>query len=438
MSADRLSALDVAFLCLEGHTTPMHMGAVALFRAPGAVAGDRLVALLAERAAQVPELRRRVRPEWSPFGGALWESDPGFDPVRHLGVRDLGGHRDGGELARLASTWIAAPLDLDAPLWNAEVVTGLPGGEFALLLKLHHALTDGAGAVDVASRLLDDAPARRTPRPVPYRPTVPPLNRVFRLAHTALHGAAESTRIAGAMVRAARPYPASPTLTRNCASRRIGFVRAPLTDIRRIRSAHGGTTNDVLLAVVAGALRDWQVNQGRQHASRALRALVPVSLRGRQADEPPGNALSGYLCDLPSDVDDPVARLHAVRAVMERNKANGPVRGPGAVPVLAGRLPSGVHRMATRLVGQAAPLLFDTVVTNVPLPGRTLSFGGAELREVYPLVPLPARQAVGVAAATYRDSLHIGLQVNGAAAPDVGSLADAVTKSFEALRQRCG
>ncbi len=207
-------------------------------------------------------------------------------------------------------------------------------------------------------------------------------------------------------------------------------------EVRAVRAAHGGTTNDVVLTVLAGALREWLLNDGRRPDTRTLRALVPVSVRGRAAGRDAGNALSGYLCDLPVGTEDPVERLRLVRRVMEHNKRAGPTQGAGALPVLAERIPTGLHRLAARTVGHAAPLLFDTVVTNVPLPGLPMSLGGAALREVYPLVPLAPHQALGVAASGYRDALHVGLQANGEAIPDVGSLADAVTKSLAALYHR--
>lgn len=443
MPSDRLSALDVAFLCLEGDTTPMHMAAVATFRPPAEVDPELLRELLATRAGRIPRLRDRVRSSWPPFGGARWEADPGFDPGRHITVDTLRGRDDPGALAEATSEWIAAPLDPGAPLWNIRLLTGLPDGEFAMLLKLHHALTDGTGAVEAAFGLLDeDRPGatgrERTRREQGRAPRQPrsPLHLLRDTASTALGHAAESAEIAGAVLRAARPYPISPTVTPNSRGRRLAFVRADLADVKRIRRAHGGTGNDVILAVLAGALREWMLNRGQRPDTRALRALVPVSTRGR-AQQDGGNLLSGYLCDLPVEVEDPVERLHRVRRAMERNKRTGPGRGPGALPVLANRLPCGVHRLATKAAGRAAPLLFDTVVTNVPLPGLPLSLAGARLREVYPFVPLAPHQALGIAVSTYRDTMHVGLQANAAAVPDVGSLADAVTKSLAALYQRC-
>lgn len=436
MASERLSALDTAFLCLEDDATPMHMGAVATFRARRDWDADHVAELLAERAARIPRLRRRAVSGLFPLSGGRWEDDPTFDAGRHVAVSRLYDRFAPDPLATFAEHWIAEPLDLDRPLWSIQLVTGLPDGDFALLVKFHHALADGMGAVELALALLDDISLPRQRRPVDEEPEEKPASPLSGLTDsaTALLGqAAESASIAASIVTSARPYPFSPTATVNSPSRRIGLVRLPAGDIRAVRAAHGGTTHDVMLAVLAGALRDWMINRGQRADARSLRALVPVSLRGRAGREP-GNNLSGYLCDLPVEVDDPVERLRLVREAMARNKASGPTRGAGALPVLAGRLPVGLHRLATKAAGQAAPLLFDTVVTTVPVPSIPLSLAGARLREVYPFVPLAPHQSVGIAVATYRDGVHIGLQANGHAVSDVGSLSDAVTKSMARLQ----
>jgi len=430
MAGSPLSALDVAFLCLESETTPMHMGAVVTFTARGAVDPAALTALLAQRAARLPKLRQRARAELFPPGSASWSDDPGFVAGNHIHHIVLSSLYEPDPLAAYASRWIAEPLDTSRPLWDLTLVTGLPDGKFALLLKLHHALTDGAGAYAVAAGLLDgvELPERipGTARPIPApRSTLDTVK-------DALGAVRDQAGIASSLVRAARP-PLSPVSAPPSAERRLGFVRLPLTELRRVRRTHGGTTNDVVLAVLSGALREWLVNRGQRADGRTLRALIPVSVRGRAAGQLGGNKLSGYLCDLPVGEDDPVERLRVVRRAMTRNKAAGPSRGAGALPLLADRVPPLLHRLGTRTAGQAAPMLFDLVITTVPLPPARLSLDGARLAEVYPFVPLAPRHAVGIAVATYRDSVHIGLQANGAAVPDVGSLRDAVLKSAARL-----
>ncbi|MFD2418714.1 wax ester/triacylglycerol synthase family O-acyltransferase [Amycolatopsis pigmentata] len=436
MPGRQLSGLDIAFLCLEGRATPMHMGAVVTFRPGAPVNEDRLASLLAERAARVPRLRLRIGSTLFPPGGATWVEDTRFDPADHIHVHRLSEFCVEDPLTAYAAGWIEESLDLDRPPWSLHVVTGLPEGRFALLLKLHHAFTDGAGAFAVAAGLLDELPITRAllEATEPQPESRSPLELLRDGIATAITDAGKGAGIASAILRAARPYPTSPLSAPSSASRRLGFVRLDVADIRKIRAAHGGTVNDVILAVLTGALRDWLVNRGQRLDGRGVRALVPVSTRARDTG-PAANQLSGYLCDLPVHLEDPVRRLREIHQSMHRNKAAGPLSGPGAVPVLAGRIPPPVHRIATRAAGQVAGLLFDIVITNVPLPKLELGLDGASLEEVYPLVPLAPRHALGVAAAVYRDGVHIGLQANGDAVADTGSLRDAVLKSAAALYQ---
>jgi WS/DGAT/MGAT family acyltransferase len=423
---------------MEGESTPMHMGAVVIFRPPGQIAPGRLAALLAHRAAKIPKLRQLARTSLFPPGAASWTEDPEFDATCHIHLHRVSSLYELDPLAAYASRWIARPLDTRKPLWDAHLVTGLPEGRFALLLKLHHALTDGAGAFAVASGLLDEIPA--TPRtavppvPAPRRSTFDAMRDTI---NSTWAQAGEAATIASSVLLATRPYPASPITAPNAKGRSLGFVRLEMADVRRIRRSHGGTTNDIVLAVFAGALREWLINRGQRADGRSLRALIPVSLRGRQAEQTGGNKLSGYLCELPIGIDDPLERLRVVRRAMARNKVAGPTRGAGAFPLLADLVPPALHRLTGRVTGQAAPLLFDTVVTNVPLPNLKLTLDGAALEEVYPFVPLAPRQMLGMAVATYRDSVHIGLHANGAAVPDVGSLQDDVLKSTAVLCSLC-
>jgi WS/DGAT/MGAT family acyltransferase len=438
MAGTPLSALDVAFLSLEGETTPMHMGAAVTFRPRRPVDPRRLAALLAERAGKIPKLRQIARSSIFPPGTANWKDDPQFDATRHIHLHHASDLYEPDPLAAYASRWIAEPLDMNKPLWDLHLVTGLPDDRFAVLLKLHHALTDGAGAFAVAVGLLDALPvphraAAHTPKP----PARSALDTVKDTVSSTLAQAGEAATIASSVLRATRPYPTSPITAPSAKDRSLRFVRLELTDIRRIRHSHGGTTNDVVLAVLAGALREWLINRGQRADGRSLRALIPVSVRTRQAEQSGGNKLSGYLCELPIGVEDPVERLRVIRGAMARNKAAGPARGAGAFPLLADKMPPVLHRLTGRLTGQAAPMLFDTVVTNVPLPGIKLALDGASLSEVYPFVPLAPRQALGIAVAAYRSSIHIGLQANGAAVSDIGSLHDSVAKSTAALYARC-
>jgi hypothetical protein len=383
----------------------MHLGAVAVFRGP--VSPTRLRMLLTERAARLPALR--VAGNWFPS----WWPASDFDPATHVRAFAVNDQR---AFEAYVAGWLATPLDLTRPPWDVHVVTGLPDERFAVLVKLHHSLADGAGAVALAGALLDGGlPATRSTTP-----------REFGLGETAA--------MAGAVARSVRKPPVPAMLAAGGTARRVAFVRLDVADLRQIRRQHGGTTNDVVLAVLAGGLREWLKSRNVAVDGLTPRALIPVNTRARGGAG--GNQLSGFLCDLPVGLPDPVARLRAVRATMDANKAAGPSKGGGTLAILANQLPSALHRFCTGPVGIAAPLLFDTVVTNVPLPSMPLTFDGAPLDEIYPFGPLGPGHALGVAISPYRDAVHIGLQTDRDAVPDIDVLANAISKACSTLHER--
>lgn len=417
----RLSGLDVAFLCLETPARPMHLGAVGVFRPAEPANLAELVDLIAARAAATPVLRRRARTTWFPPGGAEWCAAERFDATEHVHGYRVADRRT---FEAYAAGWLATPLDLSRPPWDVHVVTGLPGDEFGVLIKLHHSLADGAGAVEVAGSLLDQsAPARRPVDQPAQRPDL-------------IQQGLEFVSRAGTVLRAVRRPPEPTLVTGNSAARRLALVRLDVDDVKQIRRRHGGTTNDVALAVLAGGLRDWLAQSGRPVDGVMPRALIPVNTRARGGSAG-ANQLSGYLCELPVGLADPLARLRFVRAAMDRNKAAGPAAGPGAIPILANLVPPALHRLCTPAAGAAAPLLFDTVVTNVALPSVPLTLGGAALQEIYPFAPLAAGHGLGIAISPYRDFVHIGLQADRDAVGDLDALAAAVGKAAATLHELC-
>jgi hypothetical protein len=141
---------------------------------------------------------------------------------------------------------------------------------------------------------------------------------------------------------------------------------------------------------------------------------------------------------LPVGDPDPLSRLAVVRAAMDRNKDAGPARGAGAVALLADHVPALGHRIGGPLVGQAARLWFDILVTSVPLPGLGLRLGGHPLTEVYPLAPLARGHSLAVAVSTYRGRVHYGLVADAKAVPDLDRFAAALTEEVETLLTACG
>jgi WS/DGAT/MGAT family acyltransferase len=472
----RLSALDTAFLRLESSRAPMHLGALATFEPQERIPPARLVTVLGDRVARISLLRQRVRTTWLPPGAAAWTHDATFDLSRHIHTHKL--KRGIDAMATLACELMAEPLDLSRPLWQLHLMTGLPGGRFALLIKLHHAMADGLRAVELSLRLLDQSTDLQPgdPEPDPTTSEVPPstmttiqaaAERAIRQANVitglardamglprALSQATNTMSIAASLlshVRIGALLPSAignskPGATRTTATpanpptaaRRLALVRLDTHDVRRVRKRHGGTDHDVLLAVITGALRQWLASNDQRPQNLNMRAFIPVSRRSRSDQPHRSNMLSGYLCDLPIQEDDPITMLHNVRAAMDRNKAAGFTHGPGAFPVLADRLPAAAHHITTPLLRRAAPLLFDTMVTSVPIPSRPVTLAGAPLQQVYPIAPLACGQALSIALSAYQGTVHIGLHADRHALPDFDRLADAIPAALAALSAASG
>lgn len=421
---EQLSPLDIAFLAMEGNSNPLHLGAVATFTPTNLVHPARIAAVLCERAQEIPRLRQRART--SLLGGARWVEDPGFVPEDHVFTHHVRG-RD--RFATLVSHLMAQPLDLSRPPWELHVITGLTGGRFAVVAKLHHSLCDGMKAVGLGLQLFDasrlsipDVPAQ------PSRSMLPSL--------PSLRGIKDTIDIASSVLMNTKPPTLnSPVLTASTRPRRVVMSRLDLADVHRIRRAHGGTVNDVLLALVTGALRHWLSAHDSAGPSSVVRALIPVNQRSRSGDAAAGNSISGFLVSLPVGEADPLSRLRSVREQMESAKAAGPDRGAGALPLLADKVPPLLHRLAAPVAARCAPLLFDTLVTSVPLPSVPLALDGAALTELYPVAPVAPGHAVGVALSVYRSSVHVCLHTNQSWMSDSQWLDGVLRRELAALSE---
>ncbi|MPY57953.1 WS/DGAT domain-containing protein, partial [Streptomyces spongiae] len=272
----------------------------------------------------------------------------------------------------------------------------------------------------------------------PPRGLLPDVRRLPGLVRGALSDVGRALDIGASVARSTLDVRPCPALTsRSSGTRRTAGVVLDLDEVHTVRKAVGGTVNDVLIAIVAGALRRWLDERGDGSEGVTPRALIPVSKRRPRTAHPQGNRLSGYLIRLPVDEPDPLGRLATVRNAMDRNKDAGPNRGAGAVALLADHVPPLGHRLGGPLVSQAARLWFDILVTSVPLPGLGLRLGGHALTEVYPFAPLARGQSLAVAVSTYRGRVHYGLVADAEAVPDLDRFAESVSGEMETLLDAC-
>ncbi|MET8341580.1 wax ester/triacylglycerol synthase family O-acyltransferase [Streptomyces microflavus] len=440
MGTELLAPLDLAFWHLESDAHPMHLGALAVFAPASGVTQLHVLELLRTRAAAIPRLRMCVRDVLLPVGGAAWTVDKDFDVHRHVHRVAVADGDFMGGATRLAGELMEQPLGRGLPPWQMYLIGGADDGPFAVLVKLHHALADGMRAVAIGAGIFDEIAATAARPGARGRPAVPPrswLPDPREVAGMALGRIGEVGRALGvgaSVVRAGRLDLRGDTAftAPSSGTRRLATADLDATALQRIRRSEGGTANDILLAVVAGALRRWMEERGEALTGTDPRALVPVSRR-RPGGAVTGNRLSAYLLDLPVGAADPRERLRTVRGAMDRNKAAGPLKGAGAVAVLADQLHPLAHRFGAPLAANAARMLFDLLVTSVPLPRSALSLGGCPLSALYPMAPLARGQSLAVALSTYGGRVHVGLVADGKALPDLDRLAEAVQEEFDAI-----
>ena len=459
---DRLSPLDASFLYLEQPTTGMHVGAVMTFLPPqdGEFDVDEFFALVGARLCLVPRYRQKIREVPARLGLPVWVDDPDFDLSYHLRRSALPAPGSDEALRELVGRLLSRRLDRTRPLWEIYVVDGLAGGRVTVVTKTHHAMVDGMASMDVGTLLLDTTPQ---PREVPeqdWRPRREPtglelavaavvenlrrprgaVDVVARVAADVTETATQVGRTVGGVVAVARGAAPIEALNRPIGEqRRYGMARTALADHRAVRKAHcgggNGTVNDVVLAVVAGALRQWLITRGAPLVDgTSVRAMVPVSLRTRRGTEHSGgNQISAYFVDLPVGENDPVTRLHRIVEATTAQKRGGRAAAPTAVVRLAGLLTPTLHSMGVKLTNQLSSRLFNVLVTHVPGPPRPLYAMGARLEDLYPVVPLAMGQAVGIGVTSYDGKVCYGLNADRDAMPDVDVLADAMNTSLAEL-----
>jgi WS/DGAT/MGAT family acyltransferase len=475
---ERLSSADVAFMHRETPSVPQHVGGLAVFAPPpGGFDYARLVRLLEERISLAPRFRQRVKEVPGHLANPIWVDDPNFDITYHVRRSALPRPGTDAQLLDFCARIQSRLLDRSRPLWEMYLVEGLSGGGVAIVTKTHQAMVDDSGAVDLFQVVLDAARRpRRTvqavwmPAPEPssvalvgdalkglaLRPrTVLDTARVG-LADAQLAVARASAR-AGGLGSAVRGVASvsrsllrrperSPLHVDLSEQRRIAVARTTLADFRRVRAAYGGTVNDAVLAVVSGALRGWL--QSRAVALRpasTVRALVPVSVvdpgdrphpeRGRHpsARGEPHSTVRPLLVDLPVGEPDPVLRLTQLRYAMASHKASGRAVGADALVALGGFAPPTLLALGARAATGLTRRMFSLVVTNVPGPQLPLYAAGAEMTQMFPILPLSSGQAMSIALTSYNGGVFFCVNADRDAVRDVNTVAQLIEESLAEL-----
>jgi WS/DGAT/MGAT family acyltransferase len=455
---DRLSSIDASFLAQEKQASHMHVGALVIFEGPPPE-HDAFCAHMESRLPRVPRYRQKLAFPPLETGRPFWVDDPNFNlgyHVRHTALPKPGSDE---QLRDLAGRIFSQRLDRSKPLWEVWIVHGLEGGRFALISKTHHALVDGVSGVDIATVLFDLSPVpaesdggaeaeRWTPSPEPsdvelVTEGVKGLVRTpFSLAGRAVRAHQSPGESLGKLREAAEglgevvwagmnPAPDVPLNVPIGPHRRVRWVQSRLGDFKEIKNALGGTVNDAVLAVVAGALRRWLHDRGVRTEGVELRALVPVSIRTEDEKDSLGNRIAAMRGPLPVYVDDPVERLQVVREGMGQLKESKQALGAEVIAGLTDFAPPTLLAQASRL--NFSTRLFNLIVTNVPGPQFPLYLLGREMEEIVPIAFLPENHALAVAIMSYNGKVDFGLLADYDALPDVDAFATHLEESLAEL-----
>jgi diacylglycerol O-acyltransferase / wax synthase len=454
---DRLSAIDAGFLAQEKPNTHMHIGALALFEGEPPQL-DEFLAHIESRLHLVPRYRQKLAVPPLETGRPLWIDDPTFNLAYHVRHTALPAPGDEDALLNLCARIFSQRLDRSKPLWELWLVEGLDAGGFALVSKTHHSVVDGVSGVDLSTVLFDLAPEGpregvdggepwvAKPGPSSAELAAHGLTGAVRAVAEAATGALGAvTHPADALDRAREVAagigevawtalnapPDTPFNVPPGPHRRIKVVRAGLDEFKLVKNAFGTTVNDVVLAVVTGALAYFLQSRGRRTDGVELRAAVPVSVRSEEQKGALGNQLTQVMAPLPVFLDDPLARLRYVKDAMDGLKESRQLQAASAIASLQGFAPPTLHAQASRL--NFAGRFFNLLVTNVPGPQFPLYVLGRTLSEIFPIPFLAGERALAIAIMSYDGKVGFGLLGDYDALPDLDVVAEGIEASLAQL-----
>jgi len=456
---ERLSGLDAGFLYMETPSLHMHTLKIAVLdRPPGdALAFDEIREAIRSHLVLIPPFRRRIVEVPFGFHHPVWIEDPDFDldyHVRHVLLPSPG---DRSQLDEAIADIASVPLDRRRPLWRMHVFDGLDDGRMAVLVKIHHAVADGMAAAallaNVMSSRLDGQdpvpPDEWSPEPVPsrrallvdaFRDHLGQLRRLPRLVHrTSIRVRTLVRHRRRSSVSTPLPILDTPRTSFNGAltpRRAFATTSLPATDVEMVRRALGVTVNDIVLALVASALRQ-HLLECNELPVVPLVAGVPVAADPTER-RLTGNRVSNLFTSLATDEADPLRRLRRIHQVTAEAKQLQRLLGPETfgdwVQYTPPRPYAWIVRQYSRyhIANRHRPPM-NVVVSNVPGPTTPLHAAGATLRELYSVGPVLEGIGVNITVWSYLDRLYVGILTCRDDVPQPAALAAGMRAALDEL-----
>lgn len=461
----RLSTADASFYHLENTSTPMYVGSLAILRKPrSGLSYETLLATVEQRLPQIPRYRQKVREVTLGLARPVWVDDPDFDITYHVRRSALPSPGSDAQLHELIARLGSRPLDRSRPLWEMYLIEGLAKNRLAIYTKSHQALVNGMTALEIGHVIAD-----RTQKPPEFGediwiPLREPSDRQLLLGALGewimrpaeQMGALRNTVVdvatnAGQLVDMGRRFlevartvargtaPSSPLNTTVSRNRRFTVAGGRLEDFRAVRARYDCDVNDVVLAVVAGALRNWLMSRGEPvTSSTRVRAMAPMSVYpDAELDATgPGQAISEvtpFLVDLPVGEANPVVRLSQIAHATESASTAASLVDARTIVTLSGFAPPTLHAMGIRVATTFSARQFNLLITNVPGAQHQMYIAGTKLLETYAVPPLLSNQVLAMGVTSYNGMVYFGINADRDAMSDVDVLPGLLRESLEEL-----
>jgi diacylglycerol O-acyltransferase / wax synthase len=461
----RLSASDASFYHLEDSSTPMYVGTLSILRKPrNGLSYETLLATVEQRLPQIPRYRQKVREVTLGLARPVWIDDRDFDITYHIRRSALPSPGSDAQLHDLVARLGSRPLDKSRPLWEMYLVEGLTKNRVAVYTKSHQALVNGMTALEIGHVIAD-----RAQRPPAFGEDIWIPGREPGNARLLLGAVGEWVARPGAQLQAVRSAvtevatnsgqlvemgrrfadvartfargtaPSSPlnaTVSRN---RRFTVASGRLEDYRNLRARYDCDVNDVVLAVIAGALRNWLLSRGEPVAPTSIvRAMAPMSVYPDVDLDTtgPGQAISEvspFLVDLPVGEGNAVVRLSQIAHATESHSTAASLVDARTIVTLSGFAPPTLHAMGIRVATSFSARQFNLLITNVPGAQSQMYVAGTKLLETYAVPPLLQNQVLAIGVTSYNGNLYFGINADRDAMSDVDVLPSLVRESLEEL-----
>jgi WS/DGAT/MGAT family acyltransferase len=460
----QLSGLDATFLGAETATAFMH--GVGIIRLG---AGDHHPITVEDLRDHVRQRLARLEPlcrQLVTVPGGLdqpWWITVAPDPDHHVSHVRLAASSGRRGFENLCEVIAESPLDRGRPLWHLWLVDGLADGGQALVVKIHHSVSDGVGALAIVAGILDTEPEPPEQESVEVEVEVEPVpDAAWMLARAAAHRArwpldvARTVLEVGAPLRhlfqlGRHPHPdmavplAAPRLAMSgvvSAKRAVAIRELPMDQVKAVAHASGARVNDVILAVLAGSLRRWLLDQD-DLPDQALVAAVPVSLRTMEEMADAGNKVSACFVHLDTQISDPAERLRACSEAAAGGKAAHLALGPHVIEnftslVYPNVVTAGMKAYSGMGLARLHPPAVNLVVSNVAGPPWALYLKGRQVTSLTALGPIFDGVPLDVTAVSSTGCLSIGYIACPDRVPDLPSLADHTQTAFDELLSATG